>query len=96
MNIDFFIFMEIISHIAFNQDGSCFCLGTNKGYIIYNSSPLKKLCKREFKNGIKIIEMLKRTNIMAIVGDVSNETSEYSNNKLIIYRTSQIKLFKHI
>ena len=91
MNIDFFIFMEIISHIAFNQDGSCFCLGTNKGYIIYNSSPLKKLCKREFKNGIKIIEMLKRTNIMAIVGDVSNETSEYSNNKLIIWDDSLMK-----
>ena len=56
--------MEIILHIAFNQDGSCFCLGTNKGYLIYNISPLKKLCQREFKDGIKIIEMLKKLNIL--------------------------------
>ena len=78
--------MEIILHIAFNQDGSCFCLGTNKGYFIYNISPLKKLCQREFKDGIKIIEMLKKTNILAIVGNVFDKTeSEFSNTKLIIW-----------
>ena len=78
--------MENILHIAFNQDGSCFCLGTNKGYIIYNISPLKKLCQREFKDGIKIIEMLKKTNILAIVGNVFDKTeSEFSNTNLIIW-----------
>ena len=78
--------MEIILHIAFNQDGSCFCLGTNKGYLIYNISPLKKLCQRDFKDGIKIIEMLKKTNILAIVGNVFDKTeSEFSNTKLKIW-----------
>ena len=78
--------MEIILHIAFNQDGSCFCLGTNKGYLIYNISPLKKLCQREFKDGIKIIEMLKKTNILAIVGNVfDKKESEFSNTKLKIW-----------
>ena len=78
--------MEIILHIAFNQDGSCFCLGTNKGYIIYNISPLQKLCQREFKDGIKLIEMLKKTNILAIVGNVfDKKESEFSNTKLKIW-----------
>lgn len=81
---------ENILHISFNQDGSCFCLGTNKGFIVYNTSTLKKIIQREFNEGIKIVEMLKRTNILAFVGNGDKET-DLSNNKLIIWDDHQIK-----
>ena len=35
--------IEQILYISFNQDGSCFCLGTTKGYKIYNTLPLQEL-----------------------------------------------------
>jgi hypothetical protein len=40
---------EEIICINFNQDSSCFCIGTNIGYHIYNSVPLKKLFFRSKK-----------------------------------------------
>ena len=83
--------MEIILHIAFNQDGSCFCLGTKKGYLVYNTSPLKILSQKDFYEGIKIIEMLKKTNILALVGDSEEKESELSKDKLIIWDDLQNK-----
>ena len=85
--------MEIILHTAFNQDGSCFCLGTNKGFVVYNTSPLKILSKREFNEKINIIEMLKRTNILAFVGeeDLNKKECEFSNDKLVIWDDLQNK-----
>ena len=81
---------EIILHISFNQDGSCFCLGTNKGFIVYNTSTLKKLIQRDFNEGIKLVEMLQRTNILAFVGNGDKE-SDLCINKLIIWDDHQIK-----
>jgi hypothetical protein len=34
-----------ILYISFNQDGSCFCLGTKTGFFIFNTSPLQELHK---------------------------------------------------
>ena len=34
-----------ILYISFNQDGSCFCLGTKTGFTIFNTSPLQELHK---------------------------------------------------
>lgn len=35
--------IKTILYISFNQDGSCFCLGTITGFCIGNVSPLKEL-----------------------------------------------------
>jgi len=40
---------EEIRCINFNQDSSCFCIGTEKGYYIYNSDPCKLLFSRSKK-----------------------------------------------
>ena len=79
--------MESILHIAFNQDGSCFCLGTRKGFIVYSTSPIQILSQRDFNEGISIVEMLKKTNILALVGedDLDKKDSEFSSDKLIIW-----------
>ena len=93
--------METILHISFNQDGSCFCLGTKKGFFVYNTSPLKLLSFREFNEGINIVEMLKKTNILALVEE-SDKDTDLLNNKLIIWddhqnkRISELKLDSEI
>jgi len=89
--------MERILHMAFNQDGSCFCLGTNKGFLVYNTSPIKKLRQKEFNEGIKIIEMLKKSNILALVGDIDindkeNQNESLTKNKIIIYDDIESKI----
>ncbi len=35
-----------ILYLNFNQDYSCICIGAEFGFVIYNISPLKELCKR--------------------------------------------------
>ena len=35
-----------VLYLNFNQDFSCICIGTSVGYIIYNVSPLKEICKK--------------------------------------------------
>ena len=43
---------ENILYISFNQESSCFCIGTESGFRIYNSYPLKLSCKRKMDGGI--------------------------------------------
>ena len=35
-----------ILYINYNQDYSCFCVGTEDGYIIYNVEPFKRIFHR--------------------------------------------------
>jgi autophagy-related protein 18 len=35
-----------ILYLNFNHDYSCICIGTEKGYLIYNVSPFKEIYKR--------------------------------------------------
>ena len=35
--------IKTILYISFNQDSSCFCLGTINGFHVFNISPLKAL-----------------------------------------------------
>jgi hypothetical protein len=31
----------VILHLSFNQDCSCFSIGTSNGFVVFNSDPLK-------------------------------------------------------
>ena len=42
-------------YATFNQDSSCFCIGTKKGFRIYNSYPVRCLQKRDIDGGISVI-----------------------------------------
>ena len=37
---------ENILYINFNQDSSCICIGTEKGFHIYNAEPFKNIYSR--------------------------------------------------
>ena len=87
---------QILS-INFNQDGSCFAIGTQKGFKIYNTSPFKENIERrnyyhikiELEGGIGLVEMLYKTNIIALVGGGSSP--KYLPNKVILWDDNQLK-----
>jgi WD repeat-containing protein 45 len=82
-----------ILYMGFNQDQRCFAVATETGFIIYDSDPLAERFRRDpFKpnvGGIKIVEMLFRCNILALVGGGKNP--KYEENKCIIWDDYQNK-----
>ena len=74
-----------ILYLSFNKDKSCLSLGMQRGYRIYDLSKKDNLYyyERILDKGIGIIEMLEKTNILALVGG-GNDPYE-SANRVIIY-----------
>jgi hypothetical protein len=88
-------------YVTFNQDASCFAVGTERGFKIYNSYPFKDNFERGNLNfnkvldgGIGIVEMLNRCNIIALVGGGKNP--KYPLNKVIIWDDHQIKVISEL
>lgn len=70
--------------VSWNQDYGCFAAGTSHGFRIYNCNPFKETFRRDLKTGgFKIIEMLFRCNILALVGTKVN--TQYPPNNVIIW-----------
>ncbi|XP_073035881.1 autophagy-related protein 18d-like [Primulina eburnea] len=75
-------------YVSWNQDYGCFAAGTSHGFRIYNCDPFKETFRRDLKSGgFKIVEMLFRCNILALVG--SNANAQYPPNKVIIWDDHQ-------
>lgn len=82
-------FSNKILGISFNQDQTCFSIGTDKGFQIFNSFPFKNTFKRDFDAGISISTMLYRTNILVLVG--GGEHPKYPGNKVMLWDEHQSK-----
>jgi WD repeat-containing protein 45 len=73
--------------VSFNQDQSCFAVGTHEGFNVYNTFPYRSQFNRDFGGGIGIVEMLFRSNIFALVG--GGDRPKFATNKVILWDDQQ-------
>ena len=83
-----------ILNISFNQDNSCFSIGKENGFIVYETFPLKNQYEKKMDGGIKIAEMYYKTNVLALIG--GGENPKYNPKKLNIWDDSQNKIASEI
>ena len=81
-------------YVSFNQDSSCFAIGTQRGFKIYSSYPLKNAYERILDGGIGIVEMLYKSNIIALVG--GGHSPKFNKNKVIIWDDYQNKIISEL
>ncbi len=74
---------------AFNHDASCFSVGLDTGFCVFNSDPCELRVSRDFNAGIGVTEMLGRYNFLALVG--GGRTPKYSQNKVVIWDDAKQK-----
>ena len=72
-----------ILYLSFNQDNTCIAIGAENGFKIINVSPFLDLYYKDMKGGIGIIEMLYKSNILALVG--SGKNPKYNLNELVLW-----------
>jgi WD40 repeat protein len=85
---------EKILWISFNQDFSCFLIGTESGYKIFNSYKFSLLTDKDLGGGIGIVEMLGQTNILGLVGGGKNP--KFSEKLLTIWNDKELKIISEL
>lgn len=68
---------------SFNQDQSCFAVGTETGFKVFASNPFRDSHKRRLGGGIRIVEMMHRTNLLALVG--GGQRPKFPANKVFLW-----------
>jgi len=58
----------VVNSVSFNQDNECFVLSTSHGIRVYCTDEFGITFQRDFEGGIKLAELLFRTNIIGFVG----------------------------
>jgi WD40 repeat protein len=72
-----------ILYLSYNPDNTCINCGTDSGFIIFNVNPLKPRYHRDFGGGIGIVEVLKTSNILMLVGGGSHP--KFPVNKVVVW-----------
>lgn len=80
--------------ISFNQDSSCFAIGTETGFKIYQTYPFKGPYKRIMNGGIRAVEMLYKSNILVLLG--GGEAPKFGKNRVVIWDEQENKIISEL
>ncbi|KAG9237650.1 WD40-repeat-containing domain protein [Amylocarpus encephaloides] len=80
-------YAPVVLSASFNQDASCFAVGLETGFCIYNSEPCKLNNLRDFNAGIGAVAMVGRTNMIALIG--GGRQPKFAQNKVVIWDDSK-------
>ena len=81
-------------YISFNQDYSCFILGTENGFKVYQTYPYKEPYIKNLGGGIGICQMLYRSNFLAFIG--GGQIPKFNKNKVIIWDDFENKIVSEL
>ncbi|KAL3418956.1 WD repeat domain-containing phosphoinositide-interacting protein 4 [Phlyctema vagabunda] len=68
---------------SFNQDASCFAVGSETGFCIFNSEPCQLRVSRDFNAGVGQVAMLGKANFIALLG--GGKQPKFPQNRVIIW-----------
>ena len=81
-------------YISFNQNNKFFSIGTEEGFLIYQTDPLKGPYERKMGAGIGIVEMIENSNFLALMG--GGEIPKYNKNKVVIWDDHENKVIAEL
>ena len=81
-------------YVSFNQDNSFFSVGTERGFLIYQTYPYAEPYERKMGGGIGIVEMLYKSNFLALMG--GGTIPKFSKNKVIIWDDHENKVISEL
>ena len=81
-------------YISFNQNNKFFSIGTEEGFLIYQTDPLKGPYERKMGAGIGIVEMIENSNFLALMG--GGEIPKYNKNKVVIWDDHENKIIAEL
>ena len=81
-------------YASFNQDNSFFSVGTERGFRIYQTFPFRDHYERIMKGGIGVVEMLYKSNFLALMG--GGRVPKYGKNKLVIWDDHESKVISEL
>ena len=75
---------------SFNQDASCFAVGLDTGFCIFDSEKCQLRVSRDFNAGIGTVEMLGKANFIALIG--GGKQPKFAQNKVVIWDDAKQKI----
>ncbi|KAK4161268.1 WD40-repeat-containing domain protein [Cladorrhinum sp. PSN259] len=76
--------------VTFNDDCSCFAVGLETGFRIFNSAECTQRSEREFNAGIGLVQMMGKANYLGLVGGGRNP--KFWGGKLVIWDDAKNKV----
>lgn len=83
-----------ITFLGFNQDQSCFAVGTGKGFTIFDTNTCVQLHHEEC-GAVSYVEMLFNTSLVALVGH-STRCASSSSKRLTLWNTKERSEICHL
>ena len=81
-------------YISFNQNNKFFSIGTEEGFLIYQTDPFNGPYERKMGGGIGIVEMIENSNFLVLMG--GGEIPKYNKNKVVIWDDHENKVIAEL